>query len=448
MVTAANADSQRLRGAVAATLLLSPVQLAVLVLLQIGMPSQARSQSAAQPEAEKAQSTALPTPTGAFAIGRRSLALVDRLRPETMTTDPNDRREVLLNIWYPAEGSDRSSSAPYLDIDPQNPIFQTEYRRLGPQRLLGVRTHATTDAPVARAQREYPVILFSHGLRTVSALYSTFLEELASHGYIVVGVESPYFSSAVRFPDGRIVGNRSRRPPDRLGASAAEQQQLLSIREQEAIIQAQDLVFVLSELERLKRTEGNFWTRLDLRHAGVFGHSRGAFSATHACRLDLRFKACMNLDGYRLTEDVMRNGIAQPLMYIQEQFPWEPPATPEQLVEARQTPQQAHQATVQAAREWDATFRRMHSTAYVVTVTGAVHMSFSDAPYIAPDLYQNVGIDARTALTVTRAYILAFFDEYLKGVRQPLLRTHPPFPEVTLEVMEPGQEASAVFRPR
>src|SRR5687768_9924496 len=106
MVTAANANSQRLRGAVAATVLLFPLQLAVLVLLQIGMPGQARSQSAVRPAADKAQSTTLPRPTGAFAIGRRSLVLVDRLRPETMTTDPNDRREVLLNIWYPAERSD------------------------------------------------------------------------------------------------------------------------------------------------------------------------------------------------------------------------------------------------------------------------------------------------------------------------------------------------------
>jgi hypothetical protein len=45
----------------------------------------------------------------------------------------------------------------------------------------------------------------------VSAHYTTFLENLASHGYIVVGVDSPFFSSAVKMPDGRIIQNKSQR---------------------------------------------------------------------------------------------------------------------------------------------------------------------------------------------------------------------------------------------
>lgn len=91
----------------------------------------------------------------------------------------------------------------------------------------------------SRSQRVGEV--FSHGLGRVSAHYTAFLENLASHGYIVVGVDSPFFSFALKMPDGRIIQNKSQRY-QRSGA-----------REEEAVIQAQDLIFVLNELERSQR---------------------------------------------------------------------------------------------------------------------------------------------------------------------------------------------------
>lgn len=70
-----------------------------------------------------------------------------------------------------------------------------------------------------------------------------------------------------------------------------------------------------------------------------------------------------------------------------------------------------------------------------MTVTGALHNSFSDMPFISPERYSNMKIDAARALTTTNAYILAFFDRYLRGRRQPLLDSNASiFPEVTLQV--------------
>jgi len=426
----------------------APMLGALLISVQLALAGPVASQPPAASAAPAVQSVTLPDPTGSYAIGRKTRALVDRSRPEVMTADPSDHREVLLHIWYPAERTGGGTPAAYVDIDPQNPVFQNDYRRYGPERLLSVRTHAMENARISRAQHRYPVVLFSHGLADVSSYYSTFIENLASHGYVVVGVESPYYSATLRFPDGRVARYQSQRPPDRIDATADERQRLLLIRQAEAIVQARDLVFVLDELERLNRTDPDFRTRLDLQHVGVFGHSRGGFAGPHACYLDRRFKACLNLDGYRHTEAVMQNGIRQPYMFIQEQYPWEPPATPEQMAQAHQTPQQDHQGTVAASREWDATFRRMRSTTYIVTVEGAQHMSFSDLPYVVPEQFQTIGIDAGEALTATSSYINAFFDHYLKGARAPLLRSRSPFPEVTLEVMEPGATATTVFHPR
>src|SRR5262249_45830821 len=156
---------------------------------------------------------------------------------------------------------------PYIDPLPETDVFQQSYAFAGVDRLARTRSHALTGVAVSKAEMRFPVILFSHGLGRVSAAYSGFIENLASHGFIVVGVESPYFSSALKMPDGRIIPNRSQRNARR-GA-----------REEEAVTQAQDLVFVLDELNKLNSGDPatRFSGRFDLAHVGVFGHSRGGF---------------------------------------------------------------------------------------------------------------------------------------------------------------------------
>jgi predicted dienelactone hydrolase len=243
-----------------------------------------------------------------------------------------------------------------------------------------------------------------------------------------VGVDSPFFSSALKMPDGRIIQNKSQRY-QRRGA-----------REEEAVTQAQDLVFVLNELERIDKTDPHigFAGRLDLRHVGVFGHSRGGFTAPHACLLDSRFRACLNLDGYPLTPAVMEKGIRQPYMHIEEIAPWWPPPTDEQLANANQTREEANKQAREVEQQREKTFSKMSSGVYLVTVKGAMHNSFSDMPFISPERYSDIQINAERALTITNAYLLAFFDRYVRGRPQPSLKGNAPmFPEVTLKIYRP-----------
>jgi predicted dienelactone hydrolase len=367
----------------------------------------------------------LPAPTGPYRVGRASFYRIDSSRPEAITEDPADRREVLFQIWYPAEPTG-GTAAPYLYQLPDDEVFR--YAFVGIDRLRMTYSHALTGVKVSRAKKIYPVIFFSHGLGRVAAHYTAFLENLASHGYIVVGVDSPFFSSALKMPDGCIIQNRS------------ERYQRTGAREAEAVVQAQDLVFVLNELERINTTDGGTGLagRFDLQHVGVFGHSRGGFSAPHACFLDSRFKACLNLDGYPLTPAVMEHGIRQPYMHIEELAPWLPPPTDEELRAANQTREEANRAERAAEQRRETTFSKMSAGMYLVTVKGAMHNSFSDMPYIAPERYRNIQIDANRALTITNAYLLAFFDRYLQGRRQPLLEGKTRlFPEVTLQAYPP-----------
>jgi hypothetical protein len=125
-------------------------------------------------------------------------------------------------------------------------------------------------------------------------------------------------------------------------------------------------------------------------------------------------------------------------MHIEEAAPWEPPPTDEELAEAKQTREQARQEAQAAERERETTFSKMSSGAYLVVVKGAIHNSFSNAPFISPDRYRGMTISAGRALTITNAYVLAFFERHLLGRRQPLLEGNSAmFPEVTLEVYRP-----------
>jgi len=62
--------------------------------------------------------------------------------------------------------------------------------------------------------------------------------------------------------------------------------------------------------------------------------------------------------------------------------------------------------------------------AYAVRIAGSEHFNYADFSIMSP-LYQMTGllgpIEGYRMLEITEAYLLAFFDKYLKGQAAPLL---------------------------
>jgi hypothetical protein len=56
----------------------------------------------------------LPAATGKYAVGRTSLHWIDTARAEAMTDDPNERRALMVTLWYPAAAG-TGAPAPSLD---------------------------------------------------------------------------------------------------------------------------------------------------------------------------------------------------------------------------------------------------------------------------------------------------------------------------------------------
>ena len=84
--------------------------------------------------------------------------------------------------------------------------------------------------------------------------------------------------------------------------------------------------------------------------------------------------------------------------------------------------------------------KRTDAPAYVMSVLGTGHMSYSDAPFVMPSTITRFGgrsIDPLRGFEIISAYTRAFFDRYLRdGDGALLMRQEPPFPEVQLVRLE------------
>src|SRR5260370_19396226 len=68
-----------------------------------------------------------------------------------------------------------------------------------------IHSHAANNAVVVREPLKFPVVILSHGLGGSGFGYTSLIEHLVSHGYVVAAIAHTYAAGAVLFPNGRIV---------------------------------------------------------------------------------------------------------------------------------------------------------------------------------------------------------------------------------------------------
>src|SRR5688572_31157637 len=243
------------------------------------------------------QAPSLPSPSGRYAVARTAIYWTDRNRSEVFTALADDYRELTAFIWYPT----RSSQTNYATYLPESDRLSSSKAAAALANIFGpnwpairsgmLRSHSLEKAPMVNTQL-LPVLLFSPGGGTIPIAYTTQMEELASHGYVIVGINHTYEAPAVAMPDGRVI-----LPAGDFWIRLREQSPS-SFEERLTQLLAPDVLTTLNELQRLNNDPTSiFASRLDMTRVGVFGHSRGGRIAARACQLDSRIKACLNQDG-------------------------------------------------------------------------------------------------------------------------------------------------------
>ena len=392
-----------------------------------------------------------PSPTGPYAIGTLTYHWIDADRPEVFVADPRARRQLMVQIWYPAQANSPGTTAAYMpDADAVTAAFARIHDK--PAFVFGhfkfVTTHAKSSAPAAVDQPRYPVLLFLEGATGFRQMNTFQVEHLVSHGYIVVAIDQPGAAAAVVFPDGHqaagltVAQFHATVSPSYMpgGTDPLHKSALLPngrALEGDSIIPylAKDVVFALDRLDALNQADPNgiLTGKLDLQRVGTFGVSLGGIVVGEACRIDPRLKACLVMDA-PMSAALVKAGLAQPGMWItrdadsmrlerQRAGGW-----PDAEIEAHQTSMRA-------------VYEGLSGDGYFVRVPGMFHSNFTDIASWTP-LSRVLGlagpIDGHRAHRIVNAYSLAFFDRHLLGRPATLLnRTANQFPEALLETRRP-----------
>ena len=348
----------------------------------------------------------LPRPTGPHPVGTVPLHLVDRSRPDgdRSRPDPVAGRELMADVWYPA-GRDarRHPVAPWMAAAPLRALLEAN----GLAAVAAPRTAGRLGAPALRAGRR-PVILFSHGAAGHRSETTVVVQELASHGYVVVTVDHPY-DSYTEFPDGRVAV-----PADDVPVTPWDH--------------ARDIRYVLDRIEDLaagrnpdagrRPLPAGLGAALDPRRIGMFGWSKGATATALVMNEDRRVRAGIGLDSPMQSQPPVA-ALDRPFLLMSAEY------------------------TREAEPSVDEFWSQLHGWRRNLSTAGARHGAYCDHQWLIPqwaavngmtaeDLAAWIGaLNPARAVRIQQAYPLAFFDRHLRHHRGRLLDgPSPAFPEV------------------
>ncbi len=368
---------------------------------------------------EHNQPLELPLPTGPFAVGRVSAGWVDKERVDPFASAPDQKRELAVWLWYPASPDDHSPAAEYLPEPWQKALAEysgvllTQFLTRDPAK---VRAHSFADVKLAADRSTYPVIILKSGIGACALDYTTIAEDLASHGYIVVGSDTPYSTCVVVMPDGRVIHKTTAGNPGDAPVSDAERERLL---ETLIDVRSADTKFLVDQLTHLNADDpsGTFTGRLDMEAIGVVGHSFGGATAAQICHDDARFRAGMDIDG-ALYGSVVREGLRQPFLFLLSDHG-----------DAWHSPDCTIAANIRAVSN------RLPGDRLIVTLQGAHHFSFSDQALVKSQILMKLlsRMDSRTSLSCTARYVREFFDVHLRGAPRERSYSGPLMPAARFE---------------
>ena len=333
----------------------------------------------------RVQTRTLPAVTGTASVGRVELALRDSGRIDPFASDGRTR-ELAVWIWYPAIKGPSAATASYLPAAWADSLNNG----LVSQDLNAVRTNSLENAHL---QGSPPVVVLMPGLGQPVARYSALAEDLASHGYAVVGV-NPTESIPVFFPDGHQVPATASGEVDENLATNVPGWYVAAARVTK--VWAADAAFVAGALAKSPPAIG----ALNFSHVAYIGHSLGGAASFEACRQDPHCAAAVDLDG-TLWTDVRHVGLTAPSLLVQH--------ADTGACDAFCQPARTDFATVKAAGN-DRQF----------VIAGSTHMNFSDVGLMYGPIYHALGvlgsIDADRMTAITRNLVRTFLDEHILGV--------------------------------
>lgn len=387
----------------------------------------------------------LPAPSGKYQVGIQDIHLIDNSRPELETEDQKDHRELMLRVWYPATVEADSTPQPFIrEIEPPHQIFSrwVPLPAFALSHLKKIESHSYLNAPMIQSNGEYPLLVFNHGNSFYASQNSILMEELASHGYVVIAIDYPHHASWVKFPDGKVISYKSGMPMDfseeelsKFRKKAENDARALlrgpyedyyngmkegiegSVDMNDRVeVWIKDIAFVLDELEAKNEPFKSFTSAVDFDKIGVFGMSLGGAAAGKFCLEDARCKAILNMDGTQFGHGAMKYEFKKPFLMMNSDVRYQNAGMIGEVLEPN---------ALQKYEMNDFLLQQSKSISYNMVVDKTTHGSYSDFLMMTADLGSWTGllgtIDPWTMKDILNEYTLAFFNQYLQGTEEELL---------------------------
>jgi dienelactone hydrolase len=355
----------------------------------------------------------LPEPTGPYPAGTASVWLTDTSRPDPWVPGVS-ARELMVSVWYPAVRSDGRRARYMTPAESELQLRSRGITGIPPGVLSTVETNAVSGARPAGQQRSLPLVVLSPGFTNSRSTLTALAEDLASHGYVVAGIDHAYESHATAFPDGRVTTCLARQARRRGGG----------FWEKVVAGRAADVCFVLDDLAGAHPA----WPGaglIDPSRVGMAGHSAGGAAAIAALLADSRIRAGIDMDG-ATAAPIPEQGLARPFLFLGKQSNY----TPGRGIIASPDGKHVKGSVITWERDWEL----LTGWKRWLVLAGAVHASFTDLALLADQagIDTGAGLSGARSLDITRAYVRAFFDQHLGRRPQALLdQPSPRYPEVT-----------------
>jgi dienelactone hydrolase len=319
----------------------------------------------------------------------------------------------MVSLWYPAVPSGGRPAQYMTPAESELQLTSRDITAIPPDMLSTVQTNAALDARPAGPQRSLPLAVLSPGFTNSRSTLTGLAEDLASHGYVVAGIDHTYESYATAFPDGRVATALARQAR-RTGSGFWEK--IVAGR-------AADVSFVLGEVTGAHPA----WPGaglIDPAQIGMAGHSIGGASAIAALLADSRIRAGIDMDGATMAP-IPETGLCRPFLFLGKQANY----TPGSGIITSPDGKHVKGSVLTWERDWEL----LTGWKRWLVVAGAIHASFTDLALLADQtgIDAGAGLPGARSLDITRAYVRAFFDQHLRGSPQALLdQPSPRYPEV------------------
>lgn len=352
----------------------------------------------------------LPAPTGKYNVATHYIDITIPAEKTNFTA-----RTLPVQIWYPTKAQ-HSNFEHY-----GTHIITTLVKNLSlytyiPEQIIkpffDIQTHTYKNNLTLSGISNCPILIFSHGFGAHPQLYTSYVQEWTSHGYVVVGITHTGGSFPTRASDGTM-----QTITDQITDTSSAYQALARWQE--------DINLVINYLIKSKNTGSDPFKELyDIDKIGCIGHSFGGIAALACSRSNAHIKAIVNLDGALSFDPHSGSRLIVPTLFLLQDYT-RPSFLKTRLAASTLQPQEYLAIKLASFTDLCA---NSQVPCWTVAIKSSGHDSLSDLIFLKYPLSFILNVDIGTrnriqAFRLINTYVLDFFNTYLQYQEPKLFNT-------------------------